>query len=392
MSTDQFDCIVVGGGMIGLASACSLSKLGLSVALIETQKPKLRWPKDSHALRVSAINNESEALLTDIGVWDDIQKLTTPYQNMFVWDENSTGEIAFSAEDAQMPHLGCLVENRVIVRALWKAITDTVTLFCPDTLETLTREDESWILELGSGKKIETKLVVAADGARSRIRDSVKIKTNPVFYNQHGLVATIKTEHPHESTAWQCFLTTGPLAFLPLQDSHLSSIVWSCPPEEAKRLIDLPEAEFNQTLSHAFDNKLGQCSLIGDRASFPLYHHHADTYSTEGLTLIGDAAHSIHPLAGLGANLGFHDVKCLSNQIKMALDKKRPYYTHTILKKFEREARCKNEMTSQMMTALNALFSNNTSALSCIRGIGINFINRQNILKNFFVKMAGDHS
>jgi 2-octaprenylphenol hydroxylase len=329
---------------------------------------------------------------------------------MEVWDENSEGKLVFHSASLGQEFLGYIIENREMVKALWENLKTfpEVSFFCPSQWESLERFSSGfssgyWQVGLQGGLSITANLLVGADGAKSKVREFLGISAKPVPYGQQAIVVNVSAEKPHKETAYQRFLTQGPVAFLPLKANleqglgsvgSIGSIVWSVSTSEAESLMALSPEEFERALTQALGERLGKLNLISERASFPLRHHHAACYIGEGnkagAMLIGDAAHGIHPLAGLGVNLGFHDVKIFKAVLAEAALKNRPLLTQSNLKKYERQAWAYNETIRQSMTMINTVFSRDSagSSLTKIRGVGMNLINRFDIVKSLFSRAA----
>ena len=313
------DVAIVGGGMVGLALACGLQGSGLRVAVLEQKAPQPVAQDAPPELRVSAINAASEKLLTHLGVWSEIVALRAScYHGMEVWDKDSFGHIAFDDESMGYSHLGHIVENAVIHHALWQKAQQCsdVTLIAPAKLQQVAWGENDAFITLESGDMLTARLVVGADGANSWLRNKADIPLTFWDYRHHALVATIRTEEPHGGVARQIFHNDGILAFLPLADPHLCSIVWSLEPEKAQQMQEATPDAFSQALCVAFDNRLGLCTLESERQTFPLTGRYARQFAAHRLALVGDAAHTIHPLAGQGVNLGFMDAAELVEELR----------------------------------------------------------------------------
>lgn len=399
----NYDVIIVGGGMVGNALACSLGAgLGnnsnqppLKVAVVENHKPNYQWPKDSFDLRVSAITRASQCWLEELGVWQAIiDERATPYSEMFVWDAGGEGSIHFDCAEVGEPNLGHIIENRIINKCLAQhaAQLDNIDFYCPASPTKLSLNTHQAKLKLDNKTLLETKLIVGADGGNSWVRQQAGIEVSVDDYEQTAVVANVKTECPHQNTAWQRFLPTGPLAFLPLTDNQSSNnhsaIVWSTTPSEAQRLCKLTSTEFNTELEVAFDHKLGAIVDSGPRASFPIKGRHAQQYVKPQLALIGDAAHTIHPLAGQGVNLGFSDAKSLAQTIINAQSSNKPISSFKTLRRFERSRRGDNLLMLEAMGMFKRLFSNSTPGLRELRNFGLNFADQTPAIKNLFMTYA----
>lgn len=398
----QYDIVIVGGGMVGSALACTLSqpnffpKLSttkgkeLRIALIEGQEADFNWSEDGHDIRVSAITRASQQLFEHLGVWENmVAERVSPYGEMFVWDATGNGSIHFDCADIGEPNLGHIIENRVITKALIQQTEqiDNIDLFCPASPKQLLLATDQAQLELEDGTVLECTLLVGADGSNSWVRQQAGIQVDTRTYNQQALVTTVKTEHYHQDTAWQRFLPTGPLAFLPLTDGY-SSIVWSTAPEQANELLELDESAFKTALADAFDYKLGVIIEVGPRATFPLKGQHAKHYVKPHLALVGDAAHTIHPLAGQGVNLGFADVSELAQVLHEARNNGDAIGSFRTLRRYERARRGDNLLMLESMGAFKTLFSNNSMALSQLRNMGLNITDKLGPAKHLFMRQA----
>ena len=375
--------------MVGAALACALAQRDFSVALLEAREPAFDWDPAGHDLRVSAITRASQRLLQNLGAWQAmLDERATPYQQMHVWDRAGFGEIHFDAADLAEPDLGHIVENRVIVRALWELLEGSgAQVLVPVRLAALDLSDTGAVLALDDGRTLNAGLVVGADGARSQVRELAGIESRGQAYDQHAVVATVRAELGNRSTAWQRFMRDGPLALLPLEQD-LFSIVWSTAPNEAERLCTLPEDEFNTLLTGASESRLGRLSLQGARAAFPLRLQHAERYVLPGLALVGDAAHVIHPLAGQGVNLGFLDAGALVDALVSGRERGRAPGALATLRRYERTRKGHNTATQLAMDAFKHLFSNDSSALSLARNLGLGAAGRLTPLRRLFERVA----
>ncbi|MCF6808617.1 UbiH/UbiF/VisC/COQ6 family ubiquinone biosynthesis hydroxylase [Thiotrichales bacterium 19S9-12] len=389
-SIKKHQVVIIGGGLVGLATAKGLIDQGIDVAVIEKKQPKLSWNLSEKDLRVSAINRYSEQLLDQLGVWQAINQYPiSPYEMMKVWDEGSEGSISMNAHDISERELGFIIENRIIVKSLWQALeAKNAKIYVDTAIHNLEEQTGSWQLMLSDGQTIQTELLVGADGQHSWLRERLAFQVKKKPYNQHAVVAEIQTEFGHKNTAYQRFLSQGPLAFLPLSDPFCSSIVWSTSKTLASELTEIDESVFNQRLTSAFDKHLGACEVKSKRVAFPLIEQHVTEYVREGVVLIGDAAHVIHPLAGQGVNQGFRDVKSLVDVLSSAHQKGRSLRALSTLKAYERERRWHNQLLIWLMAAFKSGFSNESKILGLLRGSGLSFVDKNNLLKRFFMAQA----
>lgn len=387
----DYDVIILGGGMVGSALACALGDSPLRIAIIEGRETQTDWPPESFDLRVSAITRASQQLFEQLGVWEAMcAARVSPYREMHVWDATGTGSIHFDSAEIGEPDLGHILENRVITHALEQraASLANVTLLCPATPKRLrTRTTGESQLQLEDGRQLHTSLMIGADGGNSWVRQQAGIDVDIRHYHQRAVVTTVKTELPHGETAWQRFLPTGPLAFLPLTDGF-SSIVWSTANEKAENLLAMDDADFKAALAEAFEHKLGAITQLGPRAAFPLQGQHARQYVKPGLALIGDAAHTIHPLAGQGVNLGFADVNSLAGLLLKTLDAGNNAFNFKLLRQFERARRGANQLTLESMGMFKQLFSNDSAWLAPLRNLGLDITDQLPPVKRLFMRQA----
>ncbi|AIQ99978.1 FAD-dependent 2-octaprenylphenol hydroxylase [Pluralibacter gergoviae] len=368
------DVAIVGGGMVGLAVACGLQGSGLRVAVIEQAGPAPVAADAAPELRVSAINAASEKLLAKLGVWEAILALrASRYHGMEVWDRDSFGRIAFDDASLGYSHLGHIIENGVIHRALWQKAQQLqeVTLMAPAEVQQVAWGENEVFLTLKDGNMLTAKLVVGADGARSWLREKADIPLTSWDYRHHALVATIRTAEPHGAVARQAFHGDGILAFLPLSDPHLCSIVWSLSQEEAQRMQQADEAGFNQALNLAFDNRLGLCQVESERLVFPLTGRYARQFAAHRLALVGDAAHTIHPLAGQGVNLGFMDAAVLIDEVRRLHGQGKDFGQHFYLRRYERSRKHSAALMLAGMQGFRELFAGSNPAKKLLRDLGL---------------------
>ncbi len=388
----NYDIIIVGAGMVGATLACGLAEEAenLSIGLIDANAPNFDWDNNSFDMRVSAITRASQTLFKNIDVWEKILELrVSPYQDMYVWDAEGKGKVHFDSADMGEADLGHIIENRVIVKALHQRVAEisNIDLLCPVKIESINFHDDKTELVLDDQTTLSTKLVVGADGTRSWIRQQADIAVKGWDFDQAALVTTVKTEKHHENTAWQRFLKTGPLAFLPLTDGY-SSIVWSTSPDEAKRLTEISKNDFAKELEQAFESKLGKIESVAGRAVFPLRLFETLNYVKPRLALVGDAAHTIHPLAGQGVNLGLSDVASLMTVIVEALNDKKDIGDLKVLRRYERWRRADNRSMLVAMDGIKRLFGSELSVIKDLRNAGLNLTDRITPLKNVLMRQA----
>lgn len=389
--TRQYDLIISGGGMVGATLAAALGQHAIKVAVIDPHIPTLEWPRTEYDIRVSAITRATEKMFDEAGAWSKMCDMrVAPYQHMQVWDQLGDGSIHFDSSDLGEANLGYIIENSVIHKALLDRLNELehVELITPAQITELKQHDDHIDLTLNNGNRLSAKLLVAADGANSWIREEVGIKTTGWLYDQSAVVATIQTEKSHQQTAWQQFMPNGPLAFLPLDQSHLSSIVWSTSHEEAARLCELSKDNFLTELHEAFGERLGKMVSIDSRGAFPLQLKHANRYCAERVVLVGNAAHAIHPLAGQGLNLGINDVAELSKLIIDAHHEQQDWGDYALLRRYERARKGENIAVTAAMDGFKRLFSNDQPLFKTLRNIGLNIADHAGPLKNQIIRQA----
>jgi 2-octaprenylphenol hydroxylase len=373
-NVQSVDIAIVGGGMVGLAVACGLQGSGLRVAVIESHQPQPVEADAAPQLRVSAINAASEKLLSRLDVWNDITaERASRYHGMEVWDKDSFGRIAFDDESLGYSHLGHIIENGVIHHALWRKAqrSKDITLMAPAELAQVAWGENEAFLTLKDGNMLTARLVIGADGANSWLRNKADIPLTSWDYRHHALVATIRTTEPHQAIARQVFHGEGILAFLPLSDPHLCSIVWSLPPDDAAKMQQADGVAFNQALNVAFDNRLGLCEVESERQVFPLTGRYARQFAAHRLALVGDAAHTIHPLAGQGVNLGFMDAAELIDEIRRLHTQGKDFGQHFYLRRYERSRKHSAALMLAGMQGFRELFAGVNPAKKLLRDIGL---------------------
>lgn len=383
----HYDVVIAGAGMVGTALACALADACRRVALLEQRPPSP--PGADIGLRVSAISPASQCILQRLNAWPANHPRISPYREMRVWDASGGQGIHFDSADMGTAQLGWIVENQLLQFTLWRraAAQTNVTLYCPAQLSDWRREGELIRLELDDATRLTADLLVGADGAQSRVRELAAIAIDRHEYRQCALVATVTTERPHQETAWQRFLPTGPLAFLPLADGRCS-IVWSTRTELAESLLALDTEAFNARLSEAFDQRLGAVQVNGPRALFPLRLQHAQRYVQPGLALIGDAAHVVHPLAGQGVNLGFLDAASLAQVLRQAAARGHPLGALATLRRYERWRRSENQVMLAAMDGIERLFDNALPPLVWLRRNGLALTDQLKPFKRLFAARA----
>jgi 2-octaprenylphenol hydroxylase len=395
MKTD-FDIVIVGAGMVGTCAATLLAKSTVCpaprIALLDARPPTAPPPNADIDLRVSAISRATERILTACGAWAAVRAARIhPYQRMLVWDAASSpegsGALRFDAAEVGEPNLGYIVENRWLQWQLFDAAAKAGLTIFRQAVTGLDLDDPAVTVHLAEGRSVTAALVVAADGADSPTRNLAGIETKGWGYAQEALVTHIATELPHGDTARQRFLETGPIALLPLADGR-SSIVWSTTPEQAQAMREVDAEDFAHAVEQATDHVLGSVTASAPRASFPLRLIHAVDYTRPRLVLIGDAAHAVHPLAGLGVNLGFLDAAALTETLVDARDSGAELGDLRFLRRYERWRKSENLAAMGLLDGIHRLFANANPALGELRRFGLGAVERLQPVKNFFIRRA----
>lgn len=378
------DVIVVGGGVVGLSAAIAMRQRGFSVILLDSGA--LTVDAASSMSRVYAINQASQALFKELGVWDLMDKTYfSPYSHMHVWDAMNGAHIDFDSRMVGTDRLGFMLAESVIKNALLqRAATLDITLI-PASKVCGVEPTADHISVMDGVNCWTAELLIVADGACSATRDLLNVPITTWSYHQQAIVATVRSEKSHQRTAYQVFHPSGPLALLPLADVHESSIVWSTLPARVERLMSLSDDAFGAELTEAFAEKLGKTSVISKRYQFPLQMRHVKRYSGCRWLLMGDAAHTIHPLAGLGLNVGLADLATwLSN---LNRDKHSAWSVRN-LSRYQRQRKHALWQTIALMEGLHVLFTNPLFPVTALRGFGLNICNRLLPLKRLLIEHA----
>jgi 2-octaprenyl-3-methyl-6-methoxy-1,4-benzoquinol hydroxylase len=401
---DPFDIAVVGAGIVGAAAALAFARDGLRVALIEPRAPS-PWRADTPDLRVYAFAQDSIDLLDGLGVWRDVVPHAQPCRTMRVWDAAGGGELRFDAQRYGRDALVWIVEHGLLADRLWQELQKAgVALRSPQRVVSISTgsdadgvsgpaavgPDDAVALTLDDHATLRARMVVAADGADSALRSMAGIGVARHDYGQRGLVAFVTTEKPHVDTAWQRFLPTGPIAFLPFRDGR-SSIVWTLPDDEAERLLALDEAAFCAELTRAFDATLGEVTAVSARAAFPLRRQVAERFIEGRIVLCGDAAHVVHPLAGQGLNIGLRDVIALRETVRTATARGTDIAAPHRLARWQRGRRSESTAAAFAFDGINRLFSNDAPFVTLARGQLLGIAGRIPGLDALLWKRAAGH-
>lgn len=377
---EHFDCVVVGGGMVGAASALTLAQLGLQVALVERFSPEEFSTEQALDLRVSAISLASQNLLSQVGAWQQIKQWRTcPYKRLGVW-EHESAYTEFNADDIEQTHLGHIVENRLIQLALWQQVKamSNIRTFCPESVIALQQDPTKATLTL-TNTTLTANLVIGADGAQSKVREMSTIGLTGWDYQQSAMLINIETSMCQQDITWQQFFPTGPVAFLPLPGQSplggYASLVWYHQRDEITRLASLSNSQLQQEVLNYFPKRLGGIKVLA-KGSFSLTRRHAHTYQNKHVLLLGDAAHTINPMAGQGVNLGFKDVLALQHVIAGAIGNGEVWHDESVLARYEKIRRKENLLMMSTMDALYASFSHPSPLVKAARNMALLAVNK----------------
>lgn len=392
----QADLIIVGAGMVGSTLALALEGSGLDILVLDASPLEAADfdPQGGFEPRVSALSAASQRIFERLGAWPGMSaRRVSPYTDMHVWDGSGTGQIHFSAETVHAEVLGHIVENRVVQDALLETMQRRggQRLLGAARLERLERTPQGWQLTLDDGRQLNAPLLVAADGANSAVRRLAGCETREWDYLHQAIVTSVRCSEPHQRTAWQRFTDDGPLAFLPLErdgDQHWCSIVWSVTELEARRLMALDDVAFRAALGRAFEQRLGEVEEVDPRLCIPLRQRHAKRYVQPGLALVGDAAHTIHPLAGQGVNLGLLDAAVLAEVIEAAMARGERPEDIRVLSRFERRRMPHNLAMMAAMEGFERLFQADPLPLRWLRNTGLKAVQALPEAKALFVRQA----
>lgn len=373
--------------MVGAVLTVALGRSGFRVGLVEASRPEPLAADADLDLRTSAISPGSRRLLANLGLWDGLSPARiSPYYGMRVWEGDGPAALTFEHTAIGLPELGHIIENRLIVDAAWNVLGGT-PIFCPAKLEALEVEAEAARVRLDDGRELTTGLVVGAEGAGSPVRRLSGMRTAGWGYGQRCTVGNLVTEKPHQGIAWQRYIPTGPVAFLPLADGRCS-LAWHADDALAHELAELDHDTFCRRLTEASGGVLGRVQSIGQRASFPLRLMHATEYVRPRVALAGDAAHVLHPMAGQGVNLGLMDVAVLADVLERAREGGRDLGDVRALRRYQRRRKVDNLAIMAATDALKRVFGVDDDAFSRMRDRGIALADALTPLKQRMIHQA----
>lgn len=398
----QFEIAICGAGVAGLLMANLLKGSGYKIALLDAGRAPVATSskasesdvkdfffESGYQPRVSALNAKSLSLLERCGVLDQITP-SARFSEMQIKDSEGTGQVSFCAEEVgDVPELGMVVENHLVIQALYSNLLGSdIELLFEHQLEDLEVTDEGTELEFSNNDVINCDLLIAADGGQSKVRELRGRKTFGWQYDQTALVTTLKCEHNHGNIPRQWFTESGPLAFLPLDKPDLVSIVWSH--TDATSLLALTPEDFSKEVTQASEAELGNVLATDKRFSFPLRQHHAVRYTEPGIALIGDAAHTIHPLAGQGANLGLADAAALASEIRQAVFFEQGLLDPQLLRRFAQRRQPHNMAMAAAMEAIKQLYGKQNPLLGFARNRVMDLVDQSSWLKSLMIRVATD--
>lgn len=398
VSNLQYDLVIVGAGIVGLTLIHGLKNRGLRIALVDQSDPDILLNVSParlfDQLRFIAITRRSQQIFERYQVWSSLASVDCgPMIDMEIQSSNTTEQLIFSAAEVGQPCLATIVNNAALQRALFLSARSLPELdtFFGHSIATIEEESKRRVITLTSGKRLKATLIVGADGAQSKVRELANISCRRHDYQQEALIATVRTQQPHRQTAYQLFLPEGPLAFLPLHEAHTASIVWSTTSAQAAQLKAVSDADFCHRLTTSFRYRLGQVEDTSPRLSFALRTQQAACFVQPHLALIGDAVHTVHPLAGQGANLGIADAVCLAKTLQEAQETNRCLGAYSVLRRFERERTFHRRLMGAGMDGIKQLFATANPVLQKVREQGLKQLNRRVGLKNYLNTYAMGH-
>ena len=384
----SFDCIVIGGGLSGLTTTLALSKIGLSVAIIDKTSLKMA-KKNEGDQRTTAVSASGKKVFEALDVWDSLKKGAEPILDIVVSEKGKKGHLSFDHQTVGTEPMGHILNNIELKNSLISSIRSqkNIQLFPFKSLNNFFPETGAVTIDLNDGSSYEAALLVAADGRNSDGRRIAKIKSTNIDYNQSSIVFTVGHEKPHRGTAYEQFTTGGPIASLPMRGNK-SSVVWSEDTEVVGSLMQLDDKDFAAAASYRLNDCLGKMTIIGQRKVFPLKLNYADTIIANRFAMVGDAAHGLHPIAGQGFNLGLRDIANLTEEISNARRLGLDIGSFETLRSYQAARRFDNFSLVAATHGLNRLFTDNNKIVRFIRSSGLDAINTMNPIKNLFMRLA----
>lgn len=389
MQNEDYDIIIVGGGIVGLSLALALKPM--RIAIIERAEPQIQTQFDYDA-RSIALSYASYKIFKTIGVWQQLQEHATPINTIHVSDQGGFGNAKFTAKEQKVGALGYIIEMQHLLATLLEQVKAqaNITRICPASLTDLQTSSSGCEVKItdSTGETIyKPKLLIAADGGQSTVRKLLNIQTTQQDYGQHAIVANIGLTEEHNGVAYERFTPTGPLALLPMSEQR-AALVWSLQPEQAKQILSLDEAEFLKQLQQAFGYRLGKFNRVGKRFSFPLALVQAKQQVGNGYILLGNSAHTIHPIAGQGFNLSLRDVAVLAELLTKQHQNNADLANQDLLRQYLQQRTPDQQRVIRLTDGLVKTFSHNIFPVKVLRNLGLTTLNMITPLKNLFAKHA----
>ncbi|WP_398353686.1 FAD-dependent monooxygenase [Shewanella pealeana] len=377
--------------MVGAAAAIGLGQLGLKVAVVEAFAPKAYDSEQPLDLRVSAISAASEALLERLGALGGLDSMRkVAYKGLETWEMDGC-ITRFHSDQIGTSHLGHIVENRLIQLSLWQRMQqlENISLFCPVKISDMSRDPLQDLIEvqLDNGDALQARLLIGADGANSMVRQWANIGITAWDYAQSAMLINIETACAEQDVTWQQFTPSGPRSLLPLPDNN-ASLVWYDDANRIAQLSQLNNSALKTQIDKYFPERLDRNFSVVDKASFKLTRRHAQTYYRDNLVILGDAAHTINPLAGQGVNLGFKDVDALINTIAGHLEETNGWWNSQVLAKYQRSRYRDNQLMMSTMDLFYASFSNDILPLKLLRNGALKLANIDSPIKKQVLRYA----
>ena len=393
----DFDIVISGGGLSGCLTALSLCDFKnpngslLSIAIIENNKIS-QGCSLSFGDRVLALSHGTAAYFAELGVWGFLQRDAQPIEKIHISDRGHYGKARLDAKNNQVAALGYVVEMSLIGQALLQALTikKNITWLTPDSIDTVVWQQSHVDMSLNSGALLSTKLLLGCDGANSPCRSFANIESTQTSYGQSALITNVSTEIMHQNIAYERFTETGPIAMLPLSKKRCS-LVWTLTPQLAEKMLLLDDTDFKVALEQAFGSWLGAITKVGKRDVYPLNLVQAKTQIYHRMALVGNASHTIHPIAGQGFNLGVRDVQQLAQLIKTAKLNGEDIGNFSLLSQYQQQRSTDQQQVITFTDSLVTLFSNQLPPLVIGRSIGLKVLNYLSPLKKVLVKKTMGH-
>jgi 2-octaprenyl-6-methoxyphenol hydroxylase len=382
------DILIAGAGMVGAAQALSLAKQGITSLVFDRAKPKDVYEK-TYDGRVSAISEASVRVYKHIGIWEDLEEYAGPIRDIRVADEDSLAHVHFTSNEVGEKPFGYMIPNFRIRQVLLEhcELHELITVMHESDITGINSHDDAATLQLANGERFAAPLLLVADGRHSRLRDMLGIQWRRFDYDQTAMVCTIKHEKDHYGLALELFLPSGPLAQLPMRNSH-SCIVWTEQSDRARKFLELENEHFMEELAARMGGYLGEITLAGPKYGYPLHLIQAESYIDKRIALIGDAAHAIHPIAGQGVNLGYRDVavldECIGEAHRLGLD----IGADSVLTRYQRWRRFDATSMVAATDGLNRLFASQMRPVKAVRRLGLSMFNRIQPVKEFSMLAA----